>query len=460
MMVEVELKICQLTPSPPKEEYWDNCTVIAEAIDILKQKLQNKEIDFVSLTGSRKPREVENFLNYQIGETATGAYGKTKITNLLFTSSYYVGQAIITTTQGKQVHIRLVPDLPEDIRNHLLSYACGVYIPKAAKGAASASQDTSHWLLFLMWRCAFDRALKNASIPKSYIPVSKNLRCFKGRLNITRHLQENLTDQSRFYCDYKPMSMDITINRAIRYVYKLLVNLNNVDRQAFQSLQEHDERLASFGVSNAPVSPEQIDRIVYTRMSEVYRPLMQLTKALIRSYGAHDLEISNDTPSYFVDWTEIWENYLLKVMQKHISGYTFISPNESTNNIKLLDCGRAIRPDFIVEKNGEIIAILDAKYKNYRSINDISRDDLYQMTTYLYHYSCKKNNSVKEIPGVFIAKSESDGNNVTRFSNGVSRIHLCNLSIEGVETVEELQNREKVFCENLKRVLTPLPTNP
>lgn len=452
MDAEVKLNICQLTPGVPLQGSWGECSVIQEAIDILNRNLQKGEFNFISLTGSRKPREVENFLNYQTSKTDT-AYGKTRIKELVFTSSYYVGQAIITTSQGKQVHIQLEPDLPEDIRNHLLSYACGVYIPKTAKGAASASQDTSHWLLFLMWRCAFDRALKNASIPKSYIPVSKNLRCFRGRLNIARNLQENLTDQSRFYCDYKPMSMDITINRAIRYVYKLLVNLNNVDRQAFQSLHEHDERLASFGVNNAPISPEQIDRIVYTRMSEVYRPLMQLTKALIRTYGAHDLEISNETPSYFVDWTEIWENYLLKVMQKYISEYTFISPNENVNDIKLLECGRAIRPDFIVEKNGKIVAILDAKYKNYHTIFDISRDDLYQMTTYLYHYSFEKNKPVKDIPGIFIAKTS--GNEKTTFSNGLSAIHLCNLNIKDIETIEKLLEEEKNFCSNLRTILNP-----
>ena len=421
-----------------------------EAVDTLNRKFADGEIQTLSLTGKRDFRELDDLIQYQV--KTTRLYGKGKIAiadSLSFSTSYFVGQAVVTV-QNQPVHIDIEPDLPPAVWNHLLQYACGLYLPTQLQGSGSVSRN-SPWLLMLMWRCAFEQAIRRGSIPRSYVQENRNLRFFRGRLDVARQLQYNLTDQSRFYCQYNPLSMDITINRVIRYVYKLVVNAASIDKTVFRALAEHDDLLASFGVDNSPVSPEQIDRISYHRMNIMYRPLMQLSKAMIRRFGAKNAHSAQESMSYFVDWTEIWENYLLQVMRRHIPGFTFVSPNDLAANEELLDCGRGIRPDFLVyNSRNELVAVMDAKYKNYNSIGavpgGISREDLYQMTTYLYHYSKPE----RQLHGIFLARGAADAQ--SKFKNGNGQICLCNLKLP--DNVDDFESKERNFAEKLQAALS------
>ena len=454
MPIPVKLRICQSEPLDYNPKQLDG---VAQALDILNKQFRNK-VSFLSLTGKRRPRELDSIVSCRI-TNIDNFHDRKTINGLEYTSSYYVGQAIVNLPTGESIEITIEPDLEGAVRNHLLEYACGVYLPQELNGNGGNDRNGSHWLLLLMWRCAFERALRFSSIPKAYIQKNENMRCFRGRLDVAKHIKENLTDQSRFYCDYRPMSFDITINKVIRYVYKLVLNASSgIDRKAFLSLATHDERLAAFGVSNAPVLPEAIDRIKYTRMTEAYRPLMAISKTLIKHFGASDYNCSSDALSYFVDWTEVWENYLLKVMQRNIPDYVFISPNDSSEKTFLLQCGREIRPDFLVYKDGELIAVMDAKYKNYTKIGNIedekegivNRQDLYQMTTYLYCYSTTPE---KRIKGIFLSRGKSENVQSSPYCNSALHGELALLNLPLPDSIGELRIREKEFAKRLSRYL-------
>lgn len=463
-MADLRIKICQDGVDIHDKQSgiaWEGDTgLFPEAIDILNDKFGNGEIQTISLTGKRKFREMIKPLQYTINKTGwrkiVGVGLGATVDGLSFSTSYFVGKATIVVTPHNNniripINIIIAPDLTDEVRDYLLKYACGIYLPPRLKSDASSNRDSSLWLLLLMWRCAFERAIRQGSIPRSYIKEEKNLRFFRGRLDVIRQIQNNLTDQSRFYCQYSPLSMDITINQVIRYVYKLISNADGIDKCLFRSLAEHDDMLASFGVDNAPVYPEQIDRICYHRMNIMYRPVMQLSKALIRNFGASDYKSSQESMSYFVDWSEVWENYLLKVMQKNIHDYTFVSPNDSAENIPLLKCGRGIRPDFLVYKGNELIAVMDAKYKKYERIGatgdfpGISRDDLYQMSTYLYHYS----KPGKKLLGIFLARGK--GNDGSEFENCNAKILLRNFEIP--DDVSTIESKEKDWAQILNNDL-------
>lgn len=50
-----------------------------------------------------------------------------------------------------------------------------------------------------------------------------------------------------------------------------------------------------------------------------------------------------------------------------------------------------IRPDLLIEREGHVVGVLYAKFKNDTQVGryekeGVSREDLYQMSTYLYHY--------------------------------------------------------------------------
>ncbi len=266
--------------------------------------------------------------------------------------------------------------------------------------------------------------------------MQKNLHTFKGQLHISKHIEENLFDKSKFYCTYRKLTMDVTINQTIRYVYKLLKQKGF--SSLFKDMGEYDQMLQSFGVQDKKIRLNDIQNIKYTKLNIYYKKLMELATLLLKnSSKSSDMKATNtESFAYFLDMAQLWEDYLLKVLQKNLPEYYIYSPNyKDKGGVALFEDGsRTIRPDIIIEKDGKVIAILDAKYKCYRQIGQyadfgsaVSRDDLYQMTTYLYHYG--KND--KEIVGLFISPvAEIENNSKKLMSNKNHKIGVVNLNID------------------------------
>ena len=95
--------------------------------------------------------------------------------------------------------------------------------------------------------------------------------------------------------------------------------------------------------------------------------------------------------------------YLLKLLQNNLpKKYRVYSPNANFGAKLVEGDMREIRPDILIEENGRVVMVIDAKYKSYTIFGKTSefgvqRDDLYQMSTYLYHYGKED----KTIVGIF-----------------------------------------------------------
>lgn len=406
-MAEITVRLEDSWMSPTTATcWWDrrHGANVLRAVDILNADVHSSRLQCYSFNGLRREDYLPDLIGCVVTDTRA-VQSHVNIGEIKFTTSHYVGQACVTVDRDV-VRFRIEPRMAKPIWRYMLKCASRVYLPESlhSRGMESGSDDTE-WLLLLMWRDAFERAMKLVSVPKAYVWRKANLRYFKGRLDVARHLKNNIADQSRFYCSYKPLTFDNTINRTIRMVYRLLLN-SALPVKAYLSIAEHDARLASFGVGNEGVSLRDIDAISYTRHTEPYRAVMNLSKLILRGYGAGEVEGAGRGPAYFVDVAEIWENYLLTAFQKWMPEYRFESPNELNRNDWLLESARRVRPDFMVyDKKGRLIAIMDAKYKKVDRIGTtskepgaVSREDLYQMATYLYRYG----DPDKNIAGIFL----------------------------------------------------------
>lgn len=376
-----------------------------------------------------------------------------------FYTSHYIG-FYSTIVNKKPVDIEIKPRFGNGIFNYLVSYAYGLYIPKSDNTATSKSKNSNLWLITLMWKATLEKALTKSQIPKEYKTLVRNSSSFKGQLKISKHIKYNLVDKSKFYCKYRKLTMDTTINQTIRYTYKLLIKKQEGLSGILRNVSEYDNKLQSFGVQDREVHAHEIQNIRYSKLNFHYKKVMELSKLIIKSESAknNNKALSRDSFSYFLDIAELWENYLLKVLQKNLSEYEIYSPNEQGGEYLIEENFRQIRPDIIIEKDGKIVAILDAKYKWYNKIgkyadidNAVSRDDLYQMSTYLYHYA----NSDDKILGLFVSPMGADGE-VKSFSKSKNhKIGVVSLDIkqfEGKEefSLDEIQKAEKSFIEQVK----------
>jgi 5-methylcytosine-specific restriction enzyme subunit McrC len=368
--------------------------LLLAAVDRLNEAIQKGEVPLVSLRGDERPfrSDMPGILSYAVKSTDAAGKRAFTITEAHFEVSYFIGTH--TTKIGSEVvTLQIQPRWGSGILSYLLQYTTGIYQPPDPAAATAQQKDSAAWLLVMLWKSLFNQALRRCHIPKEYRERKTNDRFFRGRLDVPRQIRENSVDQSRFACVDAPLTLDTTISRTIRHMIRLLAKPGAYPA-LMRDLAGFEERLAAFGVSEKDVKPADIAKICYTRLSIGYRPLMQASLAILRRFGGSTLQnAASETPSYFIDLAELWENYLLAILQRYLpSEYRIWSPNETGGTHLLAGEKRAIRPDILIEKSGQIVAVLDAKFKNYTQIGrcekgGVSREDLYQMGTYLYHYS-------------------------------------------------------------------------
>jgi 5-methylcytosine-specific restriction endonuclease McrBC regulatory subunit McrC len=344
------------------------------------------------------------------------------------------------------------------VQNYLFSHALELYLPKGDSGQEKSSSDNL-WLMALLWRAMVEKAITKSQIPKTYQKTEKNLSYFRGRLNVAKQIKYNLVDQSKFYCNYSKLSCDNTINRTVRYCYYLLKK-QKCD-YAVKGFAEYDAMLNDFGVSNQPVEIKDIQNIHYTPMTKYYKPLMELSKNLISfKHYEHTSNLQKKSFSMFIDMAEIWENYIYNLLRKKLpSEYEIENPN-LTGDYALFDDGsRKVRPDILIKKGSEVIAVIDAKYKRYTCIGDVIREDLYQMMTYLCRFFGKE-----KIIGIFVSPYEAKEESLRivedkpYYQIGVLGIKLPEEK-EEEQALEKVQENETSFIENLKNLITRVRGN-
>lgn len=423
----------------------------------------------ISLSGqSSKEIYGRDIISYEISQTGE-CRSNALPEKVIFYTSHYIG-TFTTVISGNPVSIKITPRFGSDSAffNYLLTYAYGLYLPNSGTASASnnASGTDNQWLIALLWKACLEKSITNNQIPKSYETIERNSSAFKGRLHLTKHLRHNLVDQSRFYCVERKLTMNTPINRAIRAAYHQLTSGNC--KEIVKGLKSYNDKLESFGVSK-DITVSEIANIHYSRLNIGYKPTVELCKTILqqKSFDSVSNQGQRKSFSYFIDLAELWESYLLKLLQRHLQDYRVYSPNVTGGDFLIENRMRSIRPDIIIRNRhtDQIVAILDAKYKNYtqlgRSVNEyssVSREDLYQMCTYLYHYG--KEGS--EIVGLFITPQATNDKTHSFIAQGKHRIGVLGLNIRQFEREDDekevfernaFHKEEEAFIEEIKAIL-------
>lgn len=424
-----------------------------QAIDKLKKQVDEDKIKILSLTNRAQDGYMKDYPIWHAQVVEEG-----KVLTKLYTS-HYIGFCSIDG-----VDFVIKPRF--GIFNHLISYACSIYVPENESNITSNQTCKNYWLISILWKAVLQRAISMGQIPKEYKTENKNLKYYKGRLDISKQIRVNLTDASRFYCSYRKLTPDNTINRTIRYTYKLLCEKKM--GSVVNDIREYDDKLAMFGVENYPVEISDIDNVKYTRMTEMYRPVMQFCKAIIQqNLSESSMNSRNKIDiAYFIDMAELWEMYLLKILEVNLPEYDIFSPNLREREFLMEGKYREVRPDLVIaDKNsGEPVVILDAKYKNYNSlgktarISAVSREDLYQMTTYLHRFMKQSKGY-----GIFVSPVHQDSNNdIHQIIDSDQSIGLVNLDLNGCFphgqsiSIEEIKKKEDEFILEIRTLLNKL----
>lgn len=422
-----------------------------EVVDELNRQFVAGEIQIVHLQNYNHKITPESPIWYEV-KSYKPSNSKIIVDECKFSTSHYIGRF---SRNGLDIIIN--PRFGNKIFQHIISYATNLFLPIGSSDIKEKTTSNSFWLIALLWKAMLNKALASNQIPKEYQTITRNQKNFRGRLMVSKHIKANLCNASMFYCTYKKLSMDNIINRTIRATYNIL------EKKSLNALvgefSEYDNRLSSLGVASELDNINQIDTIRYTKMNYAYFPVMQLSKAILSNKNAESYsEGKRADVSYFIDIAELWEMYLLRLLQRELpEEYRVYSPNAQNGEYLLEKNAREIRPDIIIEKDNRIVMIIDAKYKWYKNFGStaklgVSREDLYQMVTYLYHYGQEG----MPIAGIFTSPAPMDiKHDVYSFNNNPNhQIGLLNLNVEKCgENIEILHEEEEEYILEVKKIL-------
>ena len=239
----------------------------------------------------------------------------------------------------------------------------------------------------------FPHLLKKAlsqGLYKEYQKKTYNDSNLKGAIDIKTHLQRNLPFRGSVAYRVREHSFDNPLTQLIRHTIELIKQKPNL-----RDVLHSDSETLNFVNLIVQHTPSHHTRDRQTVINANRKPLVHpyfteytgLQKICLQILRHDGLKYAhNDDKAYGIlfDGAWLWEEYLNKLLRP--LGYDHPTNNIQQGGIKVYAqkfSGNNVRryPDFV--KDNDIV--LDAKYKRMKD-NEISRDDLNQVISYLFLY--------------------------------------------------------------------------
>lgn len=232
------------------------------------------------------------------------------------------------------------------------------------------------------------RELLKKGIKSDYIQQNDNLNYFKGKLDITNHIKNNLTHKERFFMLYDEFLADRPENKIIKATLEKLGRITN----SAENQKEIRQQLTFF--ENIVASDNYVrdfSRIKIDRTMEAYKSIIEWSKVFLFNKSFTSFSGGTSARALLFPMEKVYESYVAKYM-KQIFGEDGWDISTQDRKYWLFDSSNkfALIPDIVIRKENRVI-VLDTKWK--RIVPDssknygISQSDMYQMYAYAKKYN-------------------------------------------------------------------------
>jgi len=244
-----------------------------------------------------------------------------------------------------------------------------------------SNNDLAYYdLLAFLFPLYLNEALQKG-VYKEYIPVLYNDANVKGTISLARHIRANLPFMGKIAYDVREFSYDNKLLQLIRHTIEKLQFTYKFDELSTSVYRENIREIVN---STPSYSIAERYKILETNILNpvkhgYYEEYYQLQRLCIQilsedkvGFGVDDDEVHG----IIIDVAWLWEKYLATILTPI---YTHADNKTGKNPINFYtDKFNPRYPDFYSADT-----ILDAKYKRLED-GGISREDLYQITSYLH----------------------------------------------------------------------------
>ncbi|MBR6937437.1 MAG: hypothetical protein IKH63_07730 [Prevotella sp.] len=293
----------------------------------------------------------------------------------------------------------------------------------------NSDEESIFDFLIYLFPAFLKRALKQG-IYKEYQTHRYNDANAKGRIDIPRHIRKNIPFAGKIAYTTREYAQDNHLTQLIRHTIEYITQ----HPLAGNILCNDEETMEGVNIicSTTPTySRNERQKVIHQNLRPIshpyfseYRPLQQLCLLILwqeeMKYGDDDDEIYG----VLFDGAWLWEEYL----NTFLSDFGFIHPQNKigtggkrlfTDNIGY----EKVMPDFY---NHNIV--LDAKYKGYREWKSVSREDRFQLLSYMYIFRSIHSGFIVPVDNATLQSTRNlngYGGTMSLFGMNVSINHQC-----------------------------------
>lgn len=243
----------------------------------------------------------------------------------------------------------------------------------------------------------------------SYINKSENIYYFKGKLDLTNHIKYNIIE-NKFFMNFDEFSVSSIENCLIKLALEKIKNISSdmENKAKIYQLLVHFDDIQTSGMIPAHL----FRKLLIDRKNGFYKKSLDLVKFFLLDESPYSVFYNDEREitGLFFPMEIIYESYIATKLKEVIDNKFSIKIQDNSykifnkcevggkevkNNITFFK----LKPDIVVEKEKEVI-ILDTKWKELKNPEEkegtynfgISKEDIYQMITYIHVYNSKIKN--------------------------------------------------------------------
>ncbi len=291
------------------------------------------------------------------------------------TPTGHVGTIVLPT---RRLVIR--PKIPLVNLFHLLDPASP---PLAIDDRAEATIGTEA-LDFLAGRLASLLAERAAvGLHRGYAERAERAAFLQGRLDVAAQVRDGGTRKDALHCRFEEFTADVPCNRVPKAVAELVLRSPLAGERARSLVRQ---ALGGFdAVQAAALGPDSFAEAEPGRLTEAYRPLLDLCRLLADGLAPGGREGATVCPAFLLDMERVFEGYVTRGIVDSFAGRSGfrveVQPRYVANRPVAGQPDIHLRPDVLITRDGRPEVVVDAKWKNLAD-SPLVTDDVYQVLAY------------------------------------------------------------------------------
>lgn len=232
------------------------------------------------------------------------------------------------------------------------------------------------------------RQLVKHGIKSAYVQQEDNLRYFKGKLQVSKHIRENIAHGERFYVAYDEFHPNRAENKLVKAT---LLKLQKLTSSAENS-KEIRQLLTAFEMVDPSVNYQKdFAKVSIDRNTSEYKMLIQWSKVFLMNKSFTTFSGEEHSRALMFPMESLYESYVAQNMKKVMGPDGWDVSTQDKGHYLFMEPRKqfSLRPDIVLERDRRII-VMDTKWKKFidseRKNYGISQADMYQMYAYSKKY--------------------------------------------------------------------------